>query len=601
LRTSTQDRRWIKVLMALLLPMIILLPERPLMADSPSFSVDNTFEREQEYIPGDWNTIDTYTQEYSFNWTETFSARLDVDLTFELQLEDVIRSLDVDEKTVEPSLDLSFRSLVWDLSLLAQDTIDYTNEFNTPRKDSIEYGLELNLFPFYLPALSIESQRILDNQDNLEDKVEKKIDANMDYELTDFLSASLSWKEEITDDRLFDNSDIDSHDWEFNLDYGQTMTSSLKVDFQSNWRGSREDTLNNAGQILRSEKEHEIENNLKFSLDTFPNLESELELILLNDFVEDGDEKTIDFTTSYDQPIVELGTLTETVTITRERIDLTTENTSDLDMDFEIELAGTPDRYIDYSLKYTLETSDHKDGIEPSADLKSQEDTFDLSVTFTPNEKATIENSLNWSVTRENGGRSDSSREILIEGTFDGELLDVPNLTFSPLLELSKEKDFITGDTTDVLNLELEFIYSFVLPPTAFWELSSTYRWEKEEDLARELELTSDFTLELADFSWDVEFEEESTTTIEYDTDEPTSWEHDLTLTLGKDLTPMVRLDTQYTYTYEGDDSNSDEIEADLEWRYRDTYLTFSYNRDRVFENPQDIVRVYTVEISMEF
>jgi len=601
LRTSTHDRRWIKVLMTLLLPMIIILPERPLMADSPSFNIDNTFEREQEYIPGDWNTTDTYTQEYSFNWSETFSARLEVDLNFELQLEDIIRSLDVDEKTLEPSLDLSFRSLVWDLSLLAKDTIDFTNEFNTPRKDSLEYGLELNLFPFYLPALSIELQRILDMQDNLEDKVENKVDANIDYELTEFLNASFSWKEEITDDRMFDNSDIDSHDWEFNLDYSQTMTSSLKVDFQSNWRGSREDTLNNAGQILSSEREHEIENNLKFSLDTFPNFDSELEFILLNDFVEDGDEKTIDFTASYDQPIVELGTLTETVTITRERIDLTTENTSDLDMDFEVELAGTPDRYIDYSLKYTLEISDHEDGIDPSADLKSQEDTFDLSVTLTPNEKATIENSLNWSVTRENGSRSDSSREILIEGTFEGELFDVPNLTFSPLLELSKEKDFITGDTTDVFNLELEFIYSIVLPPTAFWELGSTYRWEKEEDLTRELELTSDFTLELADFSWDVEFEEESTGTIEYDTDVPTFWEHDLTLTLGKDLTPVIRFDTQYTYSYDGDDANSDEIEADLEWRYRNTFLTFSYNRDRIFENPQDIVRVYTVEISMEF
>ena len=153
--------------MALLLPMIILLPDGSLMADTPSFTIDLEYESEQVYIPGDWNTIDTYNQTYSFDWGETFSSRLTVDLGFELRFEDILRSLDVDEKTVEPSLDLSLKSLVWDLSLVAQDTIDYTNEFNTPRKDVIEFGVDLNFVPFYLPTFKIESQRTLDIQDNM--------------------------------------------------------------------------------------------------------------------------------------------------------------------------------------------------------------------------------------------------------------------------------------------------------------------------------------------------------------------------------------------------------------------------------------------------
>jgi len=571
------------------------------MADTPTFTIDNTFEREQEYIPGDWNTIDTITQEYSFNWAETYSARLDVDLTFEVQFEDIIRSLDVDEKTVEPSLDLSFRALTWDLTLTALDTIDYTNEFNTARRDVLEFDIELNLFPFYLPTFTIESQRILDTQDNLEDKIENKLDANIEYELSTILDLSLLWKEETTDDRLFDDSDIDSHDWEFTLDYSQTLTPALKVDFKTDWLGNREDTLNNAGQVLNTDQEHELENNLKFTLDTFPNFDSELELRYLKDFAEDGHESTIDFSIAYDQPIVELGTLTETLTITRERIDLNTEDTKDLDTEFDIELAGTPDKYLDYSFQYTLTLSDHEDGIDPTATVDTQEDEFNVSITLTPNEKATIENSLNWSVARENGSKADSSREILIEGTFDGDLLDIPNLTFSPLLELSKEKDFVTGDTTDIVNLELEFIYAITLPPTAFWELGSIYTWNREEDLTRELELTSDFSIEFALPSWDLQFEEESISTIEYDTDEPFSWEHDLTLTVGKDLTPVIRFDTSYTYGYDGSDQNSDEVEADLEWNYRSTFLSFSYTRDRVFEGPKDDVRVYTVELSMEF
>ena len=601
MRTSINGRRWLNVLVALLLPMIIMLPDGSLMADSPSFSINNDIEREQTYIPGDWNTVDTITQQYSFNWSETYSSRLALDLGFELQFEDILRSLDVDEKTVEPSLELDIKSLIWDLSFVARDTIDFTNEYNVGRKDALEFGVELNLFPYYLPTLQIEKQRLIDIQENLEDKIEEKLDASLEYELSEILAASLSWKEEITDDRLFDNNDIDSHDWEFTLDYGQTMTSSLKVDFQSNLYGSKEETLNNAGQVLNTEREHEFENKLKFSLDTFPNFDSSLELEHLSDFVENGDESTIDLSASYAQPIVELGTLTETLTITRERIDLTSEKTTDLNMDFDIELAGVPDKYLDYSIKYTLSLSDLEDELNPTANTEGQEDEFDLSTTLWLNDKTTIENSFNWSVTRENGVQTDSSKDIKIKGTFEGELLDIPNLLFIPTLELSKEKDYTTDEVEDLVNLELECIYTFALPPTTFWEITSVYSWEREDDLKRELEFTSDFKIEFVHPSWEVQFEEESSTTIEYDTGEPAYWEHEFTFTVGKDLTPVLRFDTSYTYEYDGDDSNSDEFEAYLEWGYRSTFLSLGYTRDRVFEGPKDVVRVYTGEVSIEF
>jgi hypothetical protein len=524
-----------------------------------------------------------------------------VDLDFELQFEDVLRSLDVDEKTVEPSLDLFIKSYVWDLSLVAQDTIDYSNEFNVERKDAIEFGVELNLFPFYLPTLDVESQRLLDTQENLEDKVEEKLDANLEYELTDLLSLSLSWKEETTDDRLFDNNDLDSHDWEFNLDYGQAMTSSLKVDFQTNWSGRREDTLNNAGQILNIDQEHLIDNNLKFSLDTFPDFESALEIGYINDFVENGDETSIDFSVGYDQPVVDLGTLTESFSITRENVDLTTEKTTDVEIDLEVELAGEPDKYLDYSIKYTLGLSDHEDGIDPTADSDGQEDEFNFSVTLTPNEKTTIENSYNWSASRLNGVRSGSSRDIKIEGTFEGEMFNVPNLIVSPLLEMSKEKDFITSEITDVFNLELDLLYSVVLPPNASWELGSVYTWEREDELERALEFTSEFSIEFIHSSWEIEFEEEASTEIEYDGEEPVSWEHDFSIDIAKDLTHAIRFDASYSYEYDGDGANSDEVETNLEWRYRSAFLSFSYSRSRVFEGPKDVVRVYNVEASIEF
>jgi hypothetical protein len=85
------------------------------MADKPSFSISNSFQRDQTYIPGDWDIVDSYSQDYSLGWSEIYSSRLMVDLTFNVKLEDNIRSLGIDDKTVTLSTDGSLTSLIWDL------------------------------------------------------------------------------------------------------------------------------------------------------------------------------------------------------------------------------------------------------------------------------------------------------------------------------------------------------------------------------------------------------------------------------------------------------------------------------------------------------
>ncbi|MDF1526273.1 MAG: hypothetical protein P1S59_08405 [bacterium] len=572
------------------------------MADAPSFSIDNSFESEQTYIPGDWNVVDTYNQVYTLDWAETYSSRLAVQVTFDLEMEDIIRSLDVDEKHVTPSFELDLTGLVWDLNFLVQDTIDYSNEFNTPRKDALEFGLDLDLSPLYLPPLKAQLQRLVDTQDNLEDKVERKLDVSSDYSFSEFFDVDMSWIEDDTDDRLFDNNDISSHEWDFNFNYNQAMTPTFKVDFQSGLSGRNEETRNNAGTLLLEEKEHDFAAALKFTLDTFPDFTSDLEITRDRDFVESVEDDEITFTAEYIQTLIDLGTLTETIDLGRSTVSSPIEDTLEDNFEFTIELAGTPYKYADYSIKYDYTIDDLKDDVTPANDNKSVGQEFDLSVTLTPNEKITLDTSYNWSSTKDNGTETGSDNTFKIEGVFDGELLDVPNLTFTPLLEISTEKDYSASIESDIFNLELDFLYVFVMPRNISWEIETVYSWNREDgNLTRELELDSDLDIDYITSSWEFNFVHSATTTINYDTDDADFWDHDFTIGAIRELTPRIFFDVEYNFEYSGDAEDSDDFETNLEWRGNNSSLVFKVIKEMVFEGPKDVIRTYEAEFTMEF
>jgi len=602
LRASINDRRWINVLIAVFLTMIILLPDGSLMADVPGFYIDNSFEREQEYIPGDWNIVDTYNQTYTLDWQETFSSRLAMGMTFKLEMEDIIKSLDVDEKHITPSFELDLISLVWNLNFLVQNTIDDSNEFNTPRKDALEFGLDLDLVPVYLPPLKAQLQRLIDIQENLEDKVERKLDVSTDYGFADFFGVDMSWKEEDLDDRLFDNNDVSSQQWDFNFDYGQALTSAFKVDFQSGLSGSKKETRNNAGTLLLAEREKDFNADLKFTLEAFPDFYSDLEITKDRDLVGDSDEDEVTLSVEYIQTLVDFGTLIENLDLGRKTVSSPTEETLEDNFEFIIELAGAPSKYTDYSIKYNYLIGDFEDEIDPANTKKTVDQTFDLSVTIVPNVNVTLETSFNSTSTRVNGVETGSDRTLKIEGVFDGELFDVPNLIFTPSLDISYEKDINNNTDSNIYDLELDFFYEFVLTSNVSWELETTYNWNQDNgEVTSDLELGSDFVIDLITPTWEFYFEQNASATIFFDSIEPTTWDHDFTFGAIRELTPRIFFDVEYQYQYSGDAENSDQFETNLEWRGRNSSLAFKVTNERVLEGPKDVLRTYEAEFTLEF
>jgi hypothetical protein len=225
-----------------------------LLAGVPGFSIDNSYEREQEFVVDDWVVTETFVQDYTFDWDETFSDRLDVNLEFRLTIEDIFKSNDVDTKEVTPSLELDLSSIIWDLGFSAEDTIEYTNEFNKERKDALEFSAELDLAPDYLPTFNATLQKLINEQQNLEDTNEEKIDLITTYGFGEVITLDASYKREKLDDRLLNNSDKDLTRWDFTTSFNHPMAPSLKLNIDTTLEGETEDTLNNSGQVILSEQ-----------------------------------------------------------------------------------------------------------------------------------------------------------------------------------------------------------------------------------------------------------------------------------------------------------------------------------------------------------
>ncbi|NOY87510.1 MAG: hypothetical protein GXP52_09480 [Deltaproteobacteria bacterium] len=577
------------------------------MADAPYFSIDNSYEREQNYDPNGWIVTETFKQDYSLDWGVTFSDRLDMSTNFELTMEDVHNSDDVDTKNAVPHLDLSLVNPQATFDFTAEDTIDLTNEFNTNRKDAIDLSTKLSLTPIFLPSMEATYEILTNDQENLEDTLEKKLDMTSSYSFGEMLDLDASWKQESLDDRLNSNSDTEDRKWDFNLSLNRLLTDSLKLNFDSSWTGEQNDILNNAGAVISRDPSKTLKNKLLFTLDTFPQVNSDLELTYNKNFVEDTLEGNIKFSSEMTQEFLSVGSLTETLDLKRNRLQspVPQDDEKKLESSFTLEFAGTPSKYLDYSIKQNFDWT-NDDFADGSLNTDTRKNEFDLSATIVPMENLTFDVSYNQSSDHEKGTKTGESSDFKLKMTYEGETLNVPNLVFEPSLELSTETNFAANDTTSTDKVDLKFTYEFILPEPFTLIVEPDYTLSISEGEKKEETFTLDYEM-----SWDFKF---SKWTIFLDhtgtykrpisstdlTDEPT-FDGDFDAHFTMTLAGNVDWDVEYKYMSSSDRDNEDTFEASLDWALYNMTFSLSAKNGRTFSALKDVTRTYTAEFSMEF
>lgn len=573
-----------------------------LLAGVPGFSIDNSYEREQEFVVDDWVVTETFGQDYTFDWDETFSDRLDVNLEFRLTIEDIFKSNDVDTKEVTPSLELDLSSIIWDLGFSAEDTIEYTNEFNKERKDALEFSAELDLAPDYLPTFNATLQKLINEQQNLEDTNEEKIDLITTYGFGEVITLDASYKREKLDDRLLNNSDKDLTRWDFTTSFNQPMAPSLKLNIDTTLEGETEDTLNNSGQVILSERSRTLENRARLTLETWPNISSDLEITDERELVDDTDTIKVDFDFKISQEFLPIGILTERLEFGRERVKspIPQDDVRDLDIGFTLEFAGNPSDYLDYSVKQSLDLTD-SEFADTTKNTDTRQRDFDLSITITPAKDLSLDLAYNRSTVYTTGSVTSESRSYKIELTYEGEAFDFPNLTFNPSVEFSTDNDRVTNETTDKQTIDLEFTYTFNLPKVFVLVLEPGYTFERTDGVTENVDLKlayeMAFILQHADWEFSIENDGEYTNNFGADDD----YNNDISVQISVGLLGNIQFDVEYQYQTSDDSDNEDTLEASVDMEFDNATLSVSYENDRAFSTEKDVVRTWEVEFLMEF
>lgn len=601
---NISQHRWGYLRFFTCLCVLFVLLNGTALADVPVFTIDNGYERDQEYDPVDWIVTETFFQMYTLDWGESFTDRLDLDMQFQLGMEDIHNSQDVDTKTVSPYLDLGLVNPYWDFSFTAEDVIEYTNEFNKARKDEIQYSTQFSLFPRLLPALQITYDVLQNQQENLEDNLEKRLDIVSDYSFGDMVILDARWKKDTFDDRLVDFNDKDSESWDVNLSLIQLLTPTLKLNFESTWEGDYEDTLDNAGTVIESNNSEGLENKLLLTLDSFPMVHSDLELFSNREFIDNTHETDINFGFEIAQQFLELGTLIETFELGRNRFrsPVPQNDLTELDFLFSVEFTGVPSQFIGYSIEQSFEAID-----STFADSSLNTDTFnsefDLSVTIVPFYELVIDTSYNQSTDYEKGSRTGEAQNLKIEMTYEGEALYIPNLIFEPSILFSTETDYVVNDTTRTEEVDLHFIYEFNTPPPLLFILEPGYLIKRIDGVTEDEELRFDY-----DFSWDVRwrawtlfFQYLGEYTQPLVEDETTTHDNEFNFEASTVLIGNLFLDVDYSFRTFKEEDKQDALTVNLDWDFYNMILSLAYKNNRTFSLVKEENRTIRAEFFMEF
>ncbi len=582
--------------------LLVLLSPGILLAGAPGFSLDNSYERESEFINSDWNIQKTYSQDYTLDWSHKFSDRLDVNLEFDLTVEDIFKSKDVDTKEIIPTIELDMSGVVWDIGFTAQDTIEYTNEFNKERKDAIELSTELNLVPFFMPTFDATFQKLINDQENLEDTDEEKLDFISTYKFGEILNLDASYKKEKLDDKLIDNSDKDLEKWDFTASLNQPMTPALKFNLDTTFQGETEDTLNNAGVVVSTDRSRSIENRARIALDAWPAVSSDLEITDEKEFEDDTDTTNVSFNFEISQELLTIGTLTETFDYDRERVKspIPADDVRELDISLDFEFAGNPTDYVDYSVKQSFEFGDD-DFEDDTKDTDLRKREFDLSLTVTPFESLSLDTAVNRSAEYTIGVLSSETRSYKIELTYEGEALHFPNLAFNPSVEFTTEDDRVDNEVTDTQTIDLQFTYTFSLPKAFIVTLEPNYTIERTDGSTDTIELGMAYevsmTLEHAD--WELAIENNGEYTVNFG--EENDFDNDFDVRVSMGLFGNMRFDLEYQYQYSRDSEDEDTLEAALDMDFNKYTFNISYENDRTFVAEKDVLRTFAAEFTMDF
>ncbi len=599
----------VRVLACLLAWMILdMATPNPTPGAIVVFKMDNKLDHAEEFSMGEWVTTDTITQSYNLNWFPPISSRMKVGMVFGLTLTDMIASQGVDTKNVAPSVEVSLVNPAWDLKMTWKDAMVITNEFNTPRHDTIDMGADFNLMIDYFPQLKTSYRITSDFQEDNVDTSDRRFESSTAYSFGADLALDGSYRTGDKEDFIAANSDVKSDSWDFNLSYNREPSPGIKVSFANSLKGGEIDTLDHLTRVLvNSTPTRSILNKLRLSWDGYPSLTTSVDVSRTDDKVIGELNDTSIFSFTSDQSILSFGTLKEDIRYSSSKLTSPTAETSEMSLNTSLELTGAPYRYLDYSIKTSMENGD-KSNPDPTIAVATTTQTLDISTTFTPSPPLVIDMAYSRSANYTEDVLKATTRTFKLKGDFKGTFLDVPNLTFTPLVSVSRDNDRVAETLNRLNDIKLDLRYVPNLPAPFTLELGPSYSYTETNGTVSAHSLNMVYRMEgkfplgsaTCTFLFNGEFKNDMLNAGMEDT-----WtlDKEANLEYSQPLTSTIGMRAQYRYKVPSDSSVGipEHTEAGVTWKYLSMASELLMSRDRTFGGERIETRKYSAKFAMDF
>jgi hypothetical protein len=573
-----------------------------------SFKIDNKLDHNEQFSLGDWITTDTVNQSYQLNWMPPISSRLRVGVTFGLTMNDVINSHNVDTKDVTPTLDITIVNPVWDLKLTWKDLISFTNEFNTARHDRIDAGVDLNLQADYFPPLKTTYRLATDYQEDRTDTLERRITAATSYAVGGALALDSSYQMADKEDFRNTNSDTRSRSWDFNTNYNRQLMPGIKLSYTNTLKGGVDETLDQmTGVVLSSNPIHNIGNKFKVTWDGFPGFSSNLDLFRDETKATRNVASTGNVGFVFDQSLLSLGTLKEDVRYSLNTLSSPTADDREGVFTTSVELVGGPYRYLDYSVKTSIELRD-KEGADPAADLFSRSPKLDISATINPSPPLLLDVAYSFAEVYASGSPASSTRTFKLKGDFKGTFLKIPNLTFTPSLVVNNDYNLADDSVNRSRDMSITVKYSPDLPRVFMLEIGPSFNLSEQNGEITAHSLGVVYRMEskvpVGSAIFNVLLNGDYLNNME-DASAKSTWTlaKEANVTFSQPLTRTVNATARYKYTVPSGANPSipDSIELGVTWKYLNMSSEINFVRDRTFGGERIENRKYSGRFAMDF
>lgn len=433
-------------------------------------------------------TTEDYSQDYSLSYSENFNMVMDYSCDLGLSLSESKGDDQDTTSTIDPSVDMSLKSIAWDLGFGVKESISLSEDPAVERSTSLDYFLDITLSPQDIfPELQLSLSQTESFQRDASDNVNSSLDFSTSYEidLLGGINFDFGYSKSVKNDRLQSDSDTMDQSYDFSTGISLDFTTNISYSIDYSFTASEGYTYFDDGTIKdeSGSKSNDIGQGLDFKPFSGTSFGFTIDYSAGEDTISGDSDLSRSKSANVSQDIYDW--ISVTSDYSNQVSDTYSVNSSDTSTTSDSYSTGvtlSPNEFFDISIDSTQDKSvDNDNNVTQSRGL-----SFSWNTQLT--EYLSLGYDLSNSKSYDDGDLTgnDDSIKFKLDVKGDTEI----NLNITPAYSYDKSRDLITGTETSSEAFSLAIDYEIALSSNMDLNLSHSYN--RDHDITENVISRSD-------------------------------------------------------------------------------------------------------------